>query len=87
MSELRCLSVAISPSSLARYRTSAHRPSGVVAIVTRKSRTSSHASMAVVPTRNSTLPTQASAVSAAMRWISPMSLLMRDITSPSRVRA
>ena len=88
MSALRCAErrdLAFEPArDSARAPTA---PSGAVAIVTRNSRTSSHASIATVPTRNSTLPTQASAVSAAMRWISPMSLLMRDMMSPSRVRA
>ena len=59
----------------------------MIAAVTSASRQSSHSSMTTQPTRKSTLPTQASAASAATRWISPMSLLSRDTMSPSRVRA
>ena len=62
-------------------------PNGAVAALIRNSRASSQISIPTVPTRNSTLPNQASAVSAAIRWISPMSLLIRDMMSPSRVRA
>ena len=42
------------------------------------SRQSSHTIITRLPTRNSTLPTHASAASAATRWISLMSLLSRD---------
>ena len=62
-------------------------PNGAVAALMRNSRASSQISIPTVPTRNSTLPNHASAVSAAIRWISPMSLLIRDMMSPSRVRA
>jgi hypothetical protein len=55
--------------------------------LTKNSRASSHSNKATVPTRKSTLPIHARAVSEAILWISPMSLLIRDTISPSEVFA
>ena len=59
----------------------------MIAAVSTARRQSSQSSIATQPIRNRMLPTQASAASAATRWISPMSLLSRDTMSPRRVRA
>ena len=55
--------------------------------LTRNSRASSHSSKATVPTKKRMLPIHARAVSEAIRWISPMSLLIRETISPSEVSA
>jgi len=66
-----------------------HRPAvalGGAAVGSPKQRRPA-ARIAVVPASNSTLRPRPAPVSARCAGFSPMSLLMRDITSPSRVRA
>ena len=75
------------PGIVAANLDRAHAAGGSAAAVARNSRQASHTRMATLPARKSTLPNQASAVSAATRWISPMSLLMRETMSPRRVAA
>ena len=84
---LRSRSSAVMLSSRLRYRTSAQRHGGRIARLTRNSRASSQSRIPTVPSRYAMLPSHESRLSETTRWISPMSLLMRDMMSPIGVRA
>ena len=87
MSALLCRRSATLTSSLRRKRTRAHRLGGIMIRLTRNRRASSQINIPTVPIRKITLPNQARAVSEATRWISLMSLLIRETISPRVVPA